>query len=352
MQQQGQQGSRYVGAALAAALAVLRGVCLSSAANSFMRVLYTKGLSSTATAVSAGIGAVSLAAAVALLLLPAQQQRGASSNTTTTSSKVLAPLLAAEAAWLAAVVGISPLVSAAAAAALGASLYLLHTSVVLPALKQYKSAAGDTVEVHVGLKLAGTRPVFDSTLHEQPLRVQVDSVVPAEVMQQWANAAAADDAADARQQEDAAADSSSSSGGGSEGGPLLPDHPLSGVQRDIQQWLQRPMARWEVLEPYVAQAAEGLYLGETASIPLYNPSGVGYWNPRFTWWQPVAEVEAKFGELPCVGDVFWYPVADRAAVPTRVNAIGKDFVELDANFGVSDTQLELQVQLVKLVKSA
>jgi hypothetical protein len=54
--------------------------------------------------------------------------------------------------------------------------------------------------------------------------------------------------------------------------------------------------------------------------------------------------------MPGVGDVFWYPVADGAAVPTRVNAVGQDYVELDANWGVTDTELELQVQLVRLQK--
>ena len=343
---------------VAAAATVLRGLCLTTAAGSFIGLLYTKGASSTATAISAatGISAVAAAAAAVVLLQQHTSSSSAAVATSSTSSTsrgaVLPAMLAAEVAWLAAVAGAGAAVSAAAAVVLSGSLYVLHTSVVAPALQQYKAAVGDAVEVHVGLKIAGTQPVFDSTLLEEPVRVVVGPV-PDSVRQLWEDASAdfstsssgGSEAATQQQQAagDAAAAASSSSGSGGTS--------LAAVQRDVQGWMKRPGARWEALQPFIAQAAEGLYLGETASLPLYNPRLVGYWNPNFNWWQPIAEVQAKFkGDMPQVGDVFWYPVVDGAAVPTRVNAIGQDYVELDANYGVTGAALELQVQLVRLNK--
>jgi hypothetical protein len=338
---------------VAAAATVLRGLCLTTAAGSFIGLLYTKGASSTATAISAatGIGAVAAAAAAVVLLQQhTSSSRAASTSSTSSTSRgaILPAVLAAEVAWLAAVAGAGAAVSAAAAVVLSGCLYVLHTSVVAPALQQYKAAVGDAVEVHVGLKIAGTQPVFDSTLLEEPVRVVVGPV-PDSVRQLWEEASAdfstssSGGGADAATQQaagDEAATSSSSSGTS-----------LAAVQRDVQGWMKRPGARWEALQPFIAQAAEGLYLGETASLPLYNPRLVGYWNPSFNWWQPIAEVQAKFkGSMPQVGDVFWYPVVDGAAVPTRVNAIGHDYVELDANYGVTGAALELQVQLVRLNK--
>eukprot|EP00775_Hariotina_reticulata_P002817 gene2817-3110_t len=89
------------------------------------------------------------------------------------------------------------------------------------------------------------------------------------------------------------------------------------------------------------------------TVAVYNPLNVGYWNPRFTWWQPTADVMEKFkGETPKVGEVFWYPVADGAHVPTRIQNIGEHYVELDANYGVAGTMLHLDVQLVRLYKPA
>jgi FKBP-type peptidyl-prolyl cis-trans isomerase 2 len=55
-------------------------------------------------------------------------------------------------------------------------------------------------------------------------------------------------------------------------------------------------------------------------------------------------------QVPAPGDVFLYPVADGAYVPTRVAAIGEQYVELDANYGVTGAQLQLEVRLVALQK--
>jgi hypothetical protein len=344
--QQQQQGS--IKHLAAAAAAIFRGLCLSTAASSLIGLLYAKGASSTASAITAAAGVGAVAAAVASVVL-LQQHGSKTSSGSSSGHQALLPLLAAEAAWLAAAAGLGPLVSTAAAVALGGSLYLLHTTAVAPALLQYKAAAGDVVEVHVGLKLAGTQPVFDSTLSEEPIRVQV-APVPAGVLELWEEASA--DPASAMQAPGQDSSSSSSGGGNSSSseGPIV-NKSLSEVQHDIQRWMKQPVARWDALKPFVAAAAEGLYLGELVSVPLYNPKVVGYWSPHFTWWQPIAEVEQKFqGHMPGVGDVFWYPVADGAAVPARVNAVGQDYVELDANYGVTDTELELQVQLVRLQK--
>jgi FKBP-type peptidyl-prolyl cis-trans isomerase 2 len=54
--------------------------------------------------------------------------------------------------------------------------------------------------------------------------------------------------------------------------------------------------------------------------------------------------------MPAPGDVFLYPVADGAFVPTRVAAIGEQYVELDANYGVTGAPLQLEVRLVGLQK--
>lgn len=342
---------------VAAGVTVLRGLCLASAANSFITLLYRKGASTAAAAITGGSALAAAAVAVASIVLLQQHSNSSSSPSSSSSSHsqpVLLPLLAAEAAWVAAMLGVSPLVSAAAAVVLAGSLFLLHQGAVSPALQQYRAAAGDTVEVHVGLKLAGTRPLFDSTISEEPIRLQV-SRVPQETLQLWEAAASADLSSRHNQQGDAAGDGSSSStaAAGSDSEAPIVTASLADVQRDIQGWVARPMARWEALRPFIAHASNGLYLGETLSVPLYNPKVVGYWNPNFTWWQPSAEVLDKFkGNMPEVGDVFWYPVADGAAVPTRVNAVGRDYVELDANYGVTDTALELQVQLVRLLKQA
>lgn len=365
VQQQSQPPAKSLAHLVAAAVAVFRGVCLTTAANSCVGLLYTQAASNTTMALTAATGAAALAAAVASVALLQQLHTQTAPNSSSSSaarSQTLLALFGAEAAWLAAVAGLGSLVSTAAAVVLGGSLILLHNSVVAPALSQYRAAAGDAVEVHVGLKLAGTRPVFDSTYAEQPLRVEVGRV-PQEVLQLWEEAPAdlgsAPQSSQAEQQQGTGSSSSSSAGDGgaddsssSEAGvePSL-SKSLGEVQQDIQGWMEDPSARWDALRPFVAAASDGLFLGDTVCVPLYNPAGVGFWSPHFTWWQPIAEVAEKFkGNMPGVGDVFWYPVADGAAVPTRVNAVGQDYVELDANWGVTDTELELQVQLVRLQK--
>jgi hypothetical protein len=55
-------------------------------------------------------------------------------------------------------------------------------------------------------------------------------------------------------------------------------------------------------------------------------------------------------QVPAPGDVFLYPVAEGAFVPTRVAAIGEKYVELDANYGVTGAPLQLEVRLVGLQK--
>jgi hypothetical protein len=79
---------------------------------------------------------------------------------------------------------------------------------------------------------------------------------------------------------------------------------------------------------------------------------VGYWNPKATWWQPAADVRAKFGgEAPALGEVFWFPIRPGAALPTRVTAVGDEHYELDANYGVLGAPLDLHVQLVRLART-
>jgi hypothetical protein len=97
-----------------------------------------------------------------------------------------------------------------------------------------------------------------------------------------------------------------------------------------------------------------MVLGERRTLPLpANAPGLGYWNPALTWWQPTADVAAKFGgRSPGVGEVFWFPLPNGAALPTRVAAVGPAYVELDANEGLLSAPLLLEVHLVALHKAA
>jgi hypothetical protein len=340
---------------LAAAAIVFRGACLSALVSSLASLLYSSSSSSSSSLGGAdpwvttavhGFGAFAAAlGAFGLLLLrqPSHQpssSKGSSSSSSSTAT-LLGPLLALEAAWVASMVGLHPLVNAAAAAVVAGSLMLLQRTAVLPRLQQYTAAAGDDVAVHVSLSLAGTRPVFDSTAGDgSPLSVTAGPV-PAEYAQLWEQARSGQLWDEATTQEGADAASSSSSDAPS----------VRQVQQELQGWLRDPEARWDSLRPFIAAAAQGLYLGETRSVPLHNPPDIGYWHPAFSWWQPASDVSAKFGgEPPQLGEVFWYPVVDGAALPTRVKSVGQDFYELDANYGVTDTPLTLHVQLVELRK--
>lgn len=192
---------------------------------------------------------------------------------------------------------------------------------------------------------------------EEPLKLKAGPV-PADFAQMWQQASKGTTAAtgstqpqEQQQQQTEAASEAEPAAGSSSSSAERPSSNLRELQQEVQGWLGQPAARWDALRPFAADAAQGLFLGESRSIPLFNPKGCGYYNSNFTWWQPAADVAAKFGgEVPGVGDVFWYPVIDGAAVLTRVSAVGQDYVELDANYGVTDAPLELRVQLVKLHK--
>eukprot|EP00878_Enallax_costatus_P017741 GHUV01018640.1.p1 GENE.GHUV01018640.1~~GHUV01018640.1.p1 ORF type:complete len:476 (+),score=182.86 GHUV01018640.1:465-1892(+) len=339
---------------LAALLAVGRGICLMSAVSSISSIMAS---SSTTVMVSCG-SAAAIAAAVAaapVALLPLREQ----------PPSAAASLLAVEAAYVPALVGLAPTVNAVAAAVMAAGVCNLHQQLVAPRLLACKASEGDQMEVHVSLRVAGTEAVFDSTYTADPLKLVAAKVDP-EFKQAWAQLSSdklwdqnlGDDGGDQqnKEQQDAspkAGDSSSSSRASEEAsrGDGKPFEHLRTVFQTQQSWMTNPEARWEAVQPFAAEAACGMVLGETRSVVFFNPKGVGYWNPRFSWWQPLSDVDDKFkGQTPDPGDVFWYPVADGAYVQTRVTSVGDTYVELDANYGVTGTDLCMDVQLVRLQK--
>lgn len=337
-QQQDAAGASW----LAGLLTVVRGFCFAAAISGISSALLSSSMTSTLVSSAAALAAVVVAATPVALSLSAKQSTAAS-------------LLAADAAYVVAMVGLAPIANAAAAVILAASLWTLHQQLVMPRLMTFKASEGDAVEVHVSLKVAGTEAVFDSTLTADPLKLVAAQQDP-EFLQAWkqlslngmweqsSSSSSADQDTQQQQQQQQPDTAGSSS-----------DFAVTGSVRDIaeniQSWMSDPEARWESLQPFAAEAACGLFLGETRSVRFFNPKGVGYWNPRFSWWQPKSDVAEKFkGQMPNPGDVFWYPVSESAYVQTRVTSIGDTHVELDANYGVTGTELQMVVQLVRLQK--
>lgn len=337
-QQQPQVADSSDGSWMAGLLALVRGLCLASVAKSLTQTLISSSTTGKVIAAAAAVAAFAVAA-VPVAVCSQQHQRAA------------VALLATEAAGVLAVVGLAPAVSAVAAAVISAGLWTLHQQLVMPRLTALKANDGDEVQLHVSLRVAGTRAVFDATLASQPLKLVAGQLDP-EFLQEWTDLSSDEvwtpnsnsdiDSEQQQQQRNEAASSSST---------CTPNSNVRRVSDSIKSWMTDPAARWDTLCPFAAAAACDMYLGETRTVQVYNPKGVGYWNPSFSWWQPTADVAEKFGgELPKIGDVFWYPVAEGAYVQTRVAGVGQKHVELDANYGVVGTQLEMDIHLVKLQK--
>jgi FKBP-type peptidyl-prolyl cis-trans isomerase 2 len=349
---------------LAAPVMLVRLWCLKVAAAAITTL--AAGGNGTHQALHAAAAVAATAVAAAPLLWPVlTYSSSSSSNSNDSSSSPLltaAVLLAAEAACVTCTASPLPVVSAAAGCVIAASLLLLHNRLVAPRLLKFQANVGDAAKVHVALKLQGSTAVFDSTKQEEPLDLFLQPVPP-ELHQLWQDASSTayweDEGAQQQLEGTAVADNvgkqaaaaAAAAGNDGEGDTTTDSRDLYTVQQGIQGWLRDPAARWDALTPFIADAAAGMYLGQTRSVAIYNPLNVGYWNPRFTWWQPTADVMEKFkGQVPQVGEVFWYPVADGAYVPTRIQNVGEQYVELDANYGVTGTSLQLEVQLVRLYK--
>ncbi len=59
------------------------------------------------------------------------------------------------------------------------------------------------------------------------------------------------------------------------------------------------------------------------------------------------QVKAKFKRHPSPGEVFRYPITDSDWLMGRVNIVGDQFAELDANFGIAGRKV-LEVRVVGL----
>ncbi|WIA35472.1 hypothetical protein OEZ86_003907 [Tetradesmus obliquus] len=219
----------------------------------------------------------------------------------------------------------------------------------------YQAVAGDRFQAHISLKLSGSAVAFDTTISAEPVSL-VAAQRSSEHAQNWKQLGSDDFWEKLAAQQDADAPPAAAAG---EAGAATPTAAaaaaataqLRSIAQGVKGWLGTPAARWEPLLPFVADAACGMFVGETRSVQLLNPKAGGYWNPSFSWWQPTADVMAKFrGQMPAPGDVFLYPVSEGAYVPTRVAAIGEKYVELDANYGVTGAALQLEVTLVALQK--
>ncbi|KAF6264177.1 hypothetical protein COO60DRAFT_1486295 [Scenedesmus sp. NREL 46B-D3] len=265
------------------------------------------------------------------------------------SPTVAVQLLVLEAAWATALVGVTPLLNLAAAAGIAVTLLSLHRQVVAPRLLQYQAASGDRFQAHISLKLQGSAAAFDTTISAEPVAL-VAAQRSNEHAQNWKQLGSDAFWEKLATQQDAAQAAADAAAAGEEGASTAAA-PLRGIAQGLRGWMGTPAARWEPLLPFVEDAACGMFVGETRTLEVYNPKAGGYWNPSYSWWQPTADVLAKFkGQVPAPGDVFLYPVADGAFVPTRVAAIGEQYVELDANYGVAGAQLQLEVRLVGLQK--
>eukprot|EP00798_Chlamydomonas_sp_ICE-L_P003508 gene3508-13579_t len=102
------------------------------------------------------------------------------------------------------------------------------------------------------------------------------------------------------------------------------------------------------------QLVPGKFIGETGMLMVYNVPlhQGGYAAPSLTWWQPIEEFEEKFkGSMPTEGNTFWYPLGvDGGMAPVRVNAVARDFIELDGNCNVENKPMRVYVEVVGVQK--
>jgi hypothetical protein len=303
MEQQDQQAScsSSSSAWVAGVVGIARALLISSAVGSFTSALSSSSI--TEGAVAAVSGLATAAAAAAPVALQLTNQRNSSGSKGSTSYKAVAvQLLALEAAWTAAMVGVAPLLNFAAAAGVAATLLTLHKQVVAPRLLQYQAAAGDSFQAHVSLKLPGSSVAFDTTLSGEPVALVAGqrSAEHAQNWQQlgsdafWEELAAKGSSKDAAQSpaDSAAAPAAAGEAGSSSAAAAAVQ--LRSISQGLRGWLGTPAARWEPLLPFVADAACGMIVGESRTVHLFNPKAGGYWNPSYSWWQPTADVMSKF----------------------------------------------------------
>lgn len=274
-----------------------------------------------------------------------------------------------EAAWAAAAVAAvatarSPIpwapLAAAAAAAATAALISVHHSLLRPRLASVMAVEGDEATVHVSIRLDSSSAAFDNTrlTLRRGMRVRVG---------------APPSARDSGSESDS--EGSGSSGGGlrrsrSSGELALGPHTLDAA-------VALPGSHWKRLAPLIEAALPGALLGEVISVPFFNGGGSGasgaspvspgdgvappgdavvtaplYRNRELCWWQPLADVKAKFGgQVPEAGEAFLYPVNTTGAwLWTIVKAVGTEHVELDANFGTEGQVVVMEVEVVEILR--
>jgi hypothetical protein len=255
--------------------------------------------------------------------------------------------VALEAAWLAATAAAAapagaaawlPLVLASAAAA-AAALFGMHDALLRPRLAAVAAEEGDEAVVQVSIRLETSSAALDDTRDtiRSGLRVRVGAPAEGGPATAWAGSAAAAAAL----------------------GP-----------RALDALVAAPGSHWRPLVPLIEAALPGALLGEVVSVPFVNGGASSssyvnadpdflaqqeaplYRNRELCWWQPAADVAAKFGgRVPDAGEVFLFPVNGRGAwLWTAVRAVGSEHVELDANYGTEGQALVMEVEVVEIVK--
>jgi 2-hydroxychromene-2-carboxylate isomerase len=275
-------GSMWV----AGVVGIARGLLISSAVGSFTSALSSG--SAMAAVVAAVSGMAAAAASAAPVALQLTQQNASSSK-----RAQAVQLLALEAAWAAAMVGVAPILNFAAAAGIAATLLSLHKQVVAPQLLQYQAAAGDRFQAHISLKLHGSSIAFDTTMTNDPVAL-VAAQRSNEHAQNWKQLGSEAFWEKLAPQQNAAQAAADTAAAGAEGASTAAAAQLRSVAQGLCSWLGTPAARWEPLLPFVADAACGMFVGETRTLELFNPKAGGYCNPAYSWWQPTADVLAKF----------------------------------------------------------
>jgi hypothetical protein len=289
-------GSNSGSAWVAGVVGIARGLLISSAVGSFTSALSSSSAMAAVVAAVSGIAAAAASAAPVALQLT---QQSASSSKRAQAVQ----LLALEAAWAAAMVGVTPLLNFAAAAGIAVTLLSLHKQVVAPQLLQYQAAAGDRFQAHISLKIHGSSIAFDTTLTADPVAL-VAAQRSNEHAQNWKQLGTEAFWEKLAPQQDAAQAAADAAAAGEAGASTAAASQLRSVAQGLRSWLGTPAARWEPLLPFVADAACGMFVGETRTVEVFNPKAGGYWNPAYSWWQPTADVLAKFkGQVSCVAFV-------------------------------------------------
>jgi hypothetical protein len=187
------------------------------------------------------------------------------------------------------------------------------------------AATGATILAHVALRLPNGAVVADTRDSGRPLALRVPS--PSDAPSSSSSAAAPVAAASAS---------------------TLPVASSPAAAAQAADIAARKPARSlaDVFGPDLAAAASGAFVSERRTLRVHNPAAGGFYDPDLCWLQPRQDYVDKFGRQPAAGAVFWYEPRPGAWLQTLVSSAGPLFVELDANYGLSDCQLVLEMEVV------